>query len=121
MPTFLERVKPNCGTLAKNAPRRMLAPMPTTPDKPFAEIGERLRWHRETLGLEQQEYVDATRTVKRSAYSNWEVGSSRLSLNGAIELCDAYGLSLDFLYFGNADTLPMALRNAWLSRSRVSS
>lgn len=119
MPTFLERVKPQTDGLEKRRGQRNFAAMPTCADKPFSDIGERLLWHRELLGLEQLEYVSKTKTVKRSAYSNWETGSSRLSLNGAIEICEAYGLSLDFLYFGNADTLPMALRNAWLSRSSV--
>lgn len=117
MPSFLECVKPTeCGfhqiSLAGN-----IAPMPTTSDKPYADIGERLKWHRYLLGLEQADYVAPLKTVKRSAYSNWEVGSSRLSLNGALAIVDAYELSLDFLYCGNADTLPLALRNAWLSRS----
>jgi hypothetical protein len=119
MPTFLEYVKPTDVGFIQKSLARTIAAMPTSNDKPFSDIGERLKWHRETLGKDQGGYVAPLRTIKRSAYSNWEVGSSRLSLNGAIELARVYELSLDFLYFGNADTLPLALRNAWLSRSFV--
>lgn len=118
MPTFLERVKPNVQPYPLRGGGRTFPAMPTTADKPFADIGARLRWHRELLGRDQADYVAPLKTTKRTAYSNWEVGASRLSLNGALEICDEYGLSLDFLYLGNADTLPMALRNAWLSSSK---
>lgn len=121
MPNFLECVKQNNRTYAMTQVSSILGSMPTSADKPYADIGDRLKWHRDLLGVDQAEYVKRMKTVKRSAYSNWEVGSSRLSLNGAIEVCEAYGLSLDFLYFGNADTLPMALRSEWMSRSDVSS
>lgn len=117
MPNNLEQVKPRNRTLALCRIQRTLKAMPTSSEHPFADIGARLKWHRELLGLDQAAYVTRTKTIKRTAYSNWEVGATRLSLNGAMELVDAYGLSLDFLYFGNVDTLPMALRSAWMSKS----
>lgn len=83
--------------------------------KPFADIADRLKWHRNSLGLTQEEYAEAI-GVKRSRYSRWEAGSDRLSLDGALALRRKYGLSLDFLYEGNADALPMTLRNAWIER-----
>jgi len=88
-------------------------------DKPYADIAERLRWHRELIGLSQADYAERINT-KRSAYSLWEAGSHRLSLNGALALRQTFGLSLDFMYEGIDDALPMTLRNAWLDRSRVS-
>ena len=84
--------------------------------KPYADIAERLRWHRDLLGMDQSEFVRRLPSVSRQAYSNWESGSTRLSLNGALEIRRAYGLSLDFMYEGIADTLPMTLRQAWLDR-----
>jgi transcriptional regulator with XRE-family HTH domain len=87
-----------------------------TEDKPYADIGHRLRWHRDLLGVDQAVFVAKLPSVKRQAYSNWESGSTRLSLNGALEIRRAYGLSLDFMYEGIADTLPMSLRQAWLDR-----
>ncbi|WP_423815370.1 helix-turn-helix transcriptional regulator [Pseudooceanicola nitratireducens] len=90
--------------------------MPTE-EKPFADIAARLRWHRELLGLSQAEYAERINT-KRSAYSLWEAGSHRLSLNGALTIRRTFGLSLDFMYEGIDDALPMTLRNAWLDRPR---
>jgi DNA-binding XRE family transcriptional regulator len=83
-----------------------------TPPKPFADIAARIRWHRSIMGMTQQEYADRL-GVKRSAFSLWEAGSHRLSLDGALALRNKYGLSLDFMYEGIADALPMTLRNAW--------
>tara|TARA_R110002051_G_scaffold325869_1_gene432640 strand:- start:1161 stop:1430 length:270 start_codon:yes stop_codon:yes gene_type:complete len=86
------------------------------PAKPYAEIAARLKWHRSIEGLNQDAYAEQIGT-KRSAYSLWEAGSHRLSLDGALALRKRYGLSLDFLYEGIDDALPMTLRKAWLDRS----
>ena len=84
--------------------------------KPFADIAARLRWHREeVVGLTQAEYAESI-NVKRSAYSLWDGGFQRLSLDGALAIRKKYGLSLDFLYEGIDDALPMTLRNAWRER-----
>ena len=80
---------------------------------PFKEIGERLRWHREqVLDLKQDQYAQ-TIGFKRSIYSLWERGGHRLSLDGALAIRHRWGLSLDFMYEGIDDALPMTLRNAW--------
>lgn len=92
--------------------------MKASPAKPFADIAERLLWHRTMLGLTQEEYALKIGT-KRSAYSLWEAGSHRLSLNGALVLRERFGLSLDFMYEGIDDALPMTLRNAWRDRPSV--
>lgn len=84
--------------------------------RPFADIAERLKWHRElVLDLSQAEYAK-TIGIKRPAYSLWEAGTHRLSLDGALALRTKYGLSLDFMYEGIDDALPMTLRNAWRER-----
>ncbi|WP_145398567.1 helix-turn-helix domain-containing protein [Paracoccus sulfuroxidans] len=85
--------------------------------RPYADIAERLKWHRETiLNIgRQQDYADSI-GVKRSALSLWEAGTHRLSLDGALALRAKYGLSLDFMYEGIDDALPMTLRNAWRDR-----
>ena len=54
--------------------------------------------------------------VKRSAFSLWEAGTHRMSLDGALALRSKYGLSLDFMYEGIDDALPMTLRAAWRGR-----
>lgn len=85
--------------------------------RPYADIADRLKWHRETvLGLKQADYA-ASIGVKRPAYSLWEAGTHRLSLDGALALRSKYGLSMDFMYEGIDDALPMTLRKAWQDRS----
>lgn len=85
-------------------------------EKPFGDIAERLVWHREVVeGLTQNEYAKKV-GVKRSTLNNWESGQFRLSLDGALSLRRIYGLSLDFMYEGIDDALPMTLRRAWRER-----
>lgn len=84
--------------------------------RPYADIAERLKWHRSTLKMSQAEYA-ASIGIKRSAFSLWEAGTHRLSLDGALALRSKYGLSLDFMYEGIDDALSMTLRNAWRERS----
>lgn len=91
---------------------------PFVTERPFAAIGARLRWHRELTGLSQKDYA-ATIGAKRPVYSMWESGSARVSIDAAMAIEDRHGLSLDFLYIGRDDALPLALRMAWQeSRSR---
>jgi len=87
-------------------------------DRPFGDIADRLIWHRTFEGLDQKAYAERA-GLKRAQLSNWETGSYRLSLDGALALRATYGLSLDFIYAGNAETLPMTLRAAWLERPAV--
>lgn len=84
-------------------------------DKPFADIAERIRWHRALEGMNQKTYADKA-GVKRSQLSNWETGDQRVSIDGARALRKTYGLSLDFIYEGIDDALPMTLRAAWRDR-----
>ncbi|WP_170785963.1 helix-turn-helix domain-containing protein [Ruegeria lacuscaerulensis] len=93
--------------------QKKLASMTSNKPRPFMDIAERLKWHRETIvGKIQQDYAESI-GVKRSAYSLWEAGTQRLSLDGALAIRKKYDLSLDFLYEGNDAALPMTLRNAW--------
>lgn len=79
------------------------------------DIAVRLKWHRAITGLNQSDYA-ATIGIKRAAFSLWEAGTHRLSLDGSLALRAKYGLSMDFMYEGIDDALPMTLRNAWLDR-----
>ncbi|MDB6454732.1 helix-turn-helix domain-containing protein [Falsirhodobacter sp. 20TX0035] len=95
-----------------------LAHMQQDKPRPFADIAERIKWHREVvLKCPRQEDYATSIGVKRSALSLWEAGTHRLSLDGALALRSKYGLSLDFMYEGIDDALPMTLRNAWRERS----
>lgn len=85
---------------------------------PFAEIAARIKWHRALEGLGQAEYSERA-GVKRSQLSNWESGQQRVSVDGALALRRTYGLSLDFIYEGISDALPMTLRAAWIESPLV--
>ena len=88
----------------------------TLEDRPFGDIAARIIWHRQLEGLEQKDYAKKA-GLNRSQLSNWETGDYRLSLDGARALRKTYGLSLDFLFEGIDDALPMTLRAAWRDRS----
>jgi transcriptional regulator with XRE-family HTH domain len=91
----------------------------TDETRPFADIAERLRWHRDIEGLDQHQYARRA-GITRSTLNNWESGTYRLSVDGALALRRTYGLSLDFMYEGIDDALPMTLRRAWRERPDVS-
>ena len=117
MPNILAWVKPNDGALRQNTWRDTIIDM-ALKDKPFGDIAYRIRWHREVTGLDQLPYAEKA-GLKRSQLSNWESGNTRLSLDGALLLRKTYGLSLDFMYEGIADALPMTLRSAWMDNPEV--
>jgi transcriptional regulator with XRE-family HTH domain len=79
---------------------------------PFADIGNRLRWHRLLLGMDQGDYASKA-GIKQSTFGNWETGYSRISLDGARALRKTYGLSLDFIIEGIPEALPTNLFMAW--------
>lgn len=118
MPNYLAQVKPSDRLLRQESWRDMLDVMGIS-DKAYADIAYRLRWHRDLMNMDQKDYA-AKAGLKRSQLSNWESGSSRLSIDGALALRKTYGLSLDFMYEGIADALPMTLRSAWMDRPEVS-
>lgn len=96
-----------------------MCPMNEIENRPYGDIADRLIWHRELEGLTQAEYAEKI-GVKRARLSQWEDGINRLSLDGALALRKTFGLSLDFMYEGIDDALPMTLRRAWRDRPRVS-
>ena len=81
-----------------------------TMEKPYLDIAARIKWHRTLLGFTQEEYAKKAK-LKRAQLNNWEGGSNRIGLDGARALRKTYGLTLDFIYEGIADALPMNLRN----------
>jgi hypothetical protein len=71
--------------------------------RPFAAIGDRLERFRNTLHVNQSGMSELA-DQSESNFSQFQSGSRRISLNKAIELCQAYpGLSLDWIYFGRTD------------------
>ena len=88
-------------------------------DAPFADIAARIKWHRALVQMRQADYAQRAK-ITRSQLSNWESGQQRISIDGALLLRDVYGLSLDFIYAGIDETLPMTLSQAWRDRPEVS-
>lgn len=76
-----------------------------TPDRPYTDIGQRLRAGRKALNLTQTEFAKKGGFTK-SQVSNWEGGAHRPSLDACIAMREKFGLSIDYVVFGNLDALP---------------
>jgi len=76
----------------------------TTPDS----VAERLALTREILGLTQKDFAVSAGMIL-SRYNLREAGKIPLPLSGGIQLCDTYGLTLDWLYRGKVQGLPIWL------------
>ena len=81
------------------------------------QVTTRLRWLFDRQGLSQKAFAD-TAGIGQTQLNNWLVGKDRVSLEGALKLSRAYGVSLDFLYLGRVDTLSRQMANEWAVRSR---
>ena len=74
---------------------------PTTIEQRHPEaIGRRLRLTRRVFGLKQKEFSKRA-NVGNSAYNQFENGVQRPSFERATALCDAYHLTLDWIYLGD--------------------
>ena len=80
--------------------RRASGP-PTSPQS----IARRLRLTREALGLNQTQFCTAG-GIAPNTYNQWERARSRPELDGAAQLCEAHGLTLDWIYRGVSEGLP---------------
>lgn len=80
-------------------------------DVQYAEIGARLeRIRKEMSDLSQRAWAER-HGFNPTQYNNWAKGSRRIPVEAAEKLCEAYGLTLDFIYRGRRDGLPSNLRN----------
>lgn len=71
-------------------------------------VAIRLRWVRNHFGLSQTQFA-ASVDAKIKQYNHWEKGRQRLSLDGALRINAVYGISLDFLFLGRSDALPISM------------
>ena len=69
------------------------------------EIGKRLVLARLATGLSQTAYARGAK-LNVSTYNQNENGRSRPDIDNAIKLCDAYNLTLDYIYLGEPSGLP---------------
>lgn len=79
-------------------------------DKPRSvdAISERLELTRRALGMTQRAFA-LNAGLTPPAYNNWKKGLSRPDLDAAFMLCDAYGLTIEWVYEGDASRLPAQL------------
>ena len=63
-------------------------------------IGRRLIATREAVGMSQAELCRLA-DIKPNAYNQWERGHGRPSLEQAVRLVRALGITLDWIYLGN--------------------
>lgn len=68
-------------------------------------IAERLRITRQALRLKQAALCRQT-GIAPNTYNQWEQERGRPDLDGAMKLCDAFGITLDWIYRGSYAGLP---------------
>ncbi len=83
----------------------------------MVKIGERLRLTRACYGLTQGEFAEGA-GIARHTYNQYENGKKRPSLETATALCDAYGLTLDWIFHGRVEGLPHQLARIFPIRRR---
>ena len=68
-------------------------------------IAARLLATREALGLNQRQLCKIA-DIATNTYNQWENAKGRPDLDGAFKLCDAFRLTLDWVYSGDDSGLP---------------
>lgn len=71
-------------------------------------IGLRILAAREALGLNQRTFA-VLADISPQAVNNYEKGNQRPSVDQAIMLCRAHGLTLDWIYRGDRSGLPQRI------------
>ncbi len=79
-------------------------PAPTSPES----IAERLKLTRTALGYTQA-MMGSLAGAGHTAWNNYETGARRISIDQALRLCTTMGLTLDWIYRGDMQTLPVVL------------
>lgn len=83
-------------------------------------IGQRLEMTRRVFGLNQQDFA-ARAGIAQNTYNQIERGKKRPSVEVAILLCEAYNLTLDWVFRGDPSGLPYGLANEISERRRSAS
>ncbi|CUH60265.1 helix-turn-helix domain-containing protein [Thalassobacter stenotrophicus] len=78
----------------------------------FYEIGVRLERIRQAFSDDSQKAWAEKNRFNITQYNNWEKGNRRIPVERAMDLCDRYGVTLDFVYRGRSDGLPESLRKS---------
>jgi transcriptional regulator with XRE-family HTH domain len=87
-------------------------------DRP-EQIAKRLRLTREALGYTQAIMCKLIGSATNGqAWENYESGRRKISLDHALRLCDNCGLSLEWIYRGNYQSLTVELRDKIIQQER---
>lgn len=86
----------------------MSAPAKEGSDGQIALRLQRLRKH---LGYDTHAAFAAACGLTRTAYTQYEAGSRRLTIDAAKAICRTTHVTLDWLYFGEIHGLPAMLRD----------
>ncbi len=77
----------------------------------MTDVSERLRVTRLALKLTQARLCRLA-GINPQAWNNAETGDARLGLDSALKLCQATGLTLDWIYRGSRIGLPVEISEA---------
>lgn len=80
-------------------------------DRLRAAVGQRLKIVREVLGLGQGEFGRRAGLTPQG-YSMIEAGDKLPSIESAMAMCDAHGLTLDYIFRGDAGDLKHSVGRA---------
>lgn len=82
----------------------------TPPNPKLKAIGERLESLRVALDLSQTEFA-ARAGIAQNTYNQYAKGRNLIRLDFAERICDEYGVTLDWIYRGDASSLPVNIAN----------
>ena len=74
-----------------------------------AAIGRRLKLTRQALGLKQNKLCRLAK-INAQSYNQYEKGKKQPRLDTALTLCEAFGMTLDWIYRGELSGVDPALR-----------
>jgi transcriptional regulator with XRE-family HTH domain len=80
-------------------------------------LAERLRLTRQSMKLKQADWCRFV-GIGPQAWNNYERGINRISIDQAIKVCVATGVSLDWIYRGQLTGLPIELATALQGKKR---
>lgn len=86
-------------------------PAPQSDRDLMEAVGERLRLSRQALGLSQVEFAQRA-GIAANTYNQYERGKKLPSFVNANALCDAHGLTLDWLFRDDPGNLSYKLASA---------
>ena len=81
------------------------------PQASRTEIAARLRVTRQAFGMGQYDFADRA-GIAGNTYNQYEQAKKRPTIENALALCRAYGLTLDWVYAGDPSGLPYKVADA---------